>query len=323
MTIISFEDIRDLYVKAMQRGNSFIFSKFSVSNVKRTQSSFNATHINSSNWWIIPKMRRRWNRMITGSENKTYEEYISEEIFQNGRPVKMVSIGSGVCSHELRLAELNPHWRILCIDFSDKLLNKAKQTAEEKGLQNIEFLAKNIYEYAFPENHFDIVFFHQSLHHFKNVHQFIERYVYKALTTNGKLIINEYVGATRLQYPAYQRKAINKCLSLIDKPFRTIHKTRLRKNKYYGSGLLRMILADPSECIDSENIIPAVKRFFKVVVEKPFGGNILMSVLKDISHHFVEPTQQADAILEQLIHFEDEYLKANNSDFIFGVYEKK
>ena len=109
MRLITLEDFRDLYLKVIQRGFAFILTKLSFNDTIRTKSSFNDINIQSSNWWIIPDIRMRWNKMISGDPDVTYEEFISKEIYKNSTSIKMLSLGSGVCSHELRLAELNPH----------------------------------------------------------------------------------------------------------------------------------------------------------------------------------------------------------------------
>ena len=84
-----------------------------------------------------------------------------------------------------------------------------------------------------------------------------------------------------------------------------------------------MILADPSKYLDSESILPSIYTHFEKIAEKPFGGSILMTVLKDISHHFLELNDEKSLILNKLFDFEDIYLKNHSSDFIFGVYQKK
>jgi len=58
------------------------------------------------------------------------------------------------------------------------------------------------------------------------------------------------------------------------------------KNKIYGSGIIRMVLADPSECIDSENILPSIHKHYETIYEVGYGGNIIKMALKDLSHHF-------------------------------------
>ena len=76
-------------------------------------------------------------------------------------------------------------------------------------------------------------------------------------------------------------------------------------------------------CIDSASIIPSLHKDFNPIVEKGFGGNILMNVLKDLSHHFVDTNEEKIEILNALFEFEDDYLKSNKSDFVFGIYQKK
>jgi len=321
MKLITPEDFRDGYIKIAQRGVGFFAGKFSFSSTARTRSSFNDAGIESANWWIVPMVRERWNFLKTGNGLKNYEEYVSER-FSDKPAARMLSIGSGVCSHELRFARLNPHWEITCVDFSEKLLQEAEKLASDEGLTNLKFLPVNVYTHPFTENHYDFVLFNASLHHFSKMDEFVKR-MNDLLLPGGHLIIDEYVGSNRLQYSRQQIKAINEGLSLIDREYRRIFKTALTKKRYYGSGIFRMIVADPSECVESENILPAIHRHFSVVEEKSYGGNLLMPVLKDIAHHFLQPEERKREILTRLFELEDVYLKKHTSDFVFGIYQKK
>ena len=69
--------------------------------------------------------------------------------------------------------------------------------------------------------------------------------------------------------------------------------------------------------------MPTIHKHYKTIVEKPYGGNLLMSVLRDISHHFYTLDDEKEAILEKLFLLEDTYMKNNPSDFVFGIYENK
>ena len=195
--------------------------------------------------------------------------------------------------------------------------------AQKKGLHNIRFVCANFFKHNFQNEYYDIVFFHQSLHHFNNVEQVLTTKISNCLKPNGKVVINEFVGATRMQLPKSQIKAINDALKIIPKKFKSRFKTGQLKNNFYRSGIIRMILADPSECIDSASIIPSLHKHFNPIVEKGFGGNVLMNVLKDLSHHFVDTNDEKEKILNALFEFEDSYLKAHKSDFMFGMYQKK
>jgi len=321
MKIITIEDVRDIYLKSVQRGIKFIFTKFSLSEKSRTKSSFNDNNKDGSNWWQIPYVIKRWNYLITGSKDVGYEEYISEK-YSEGKKIKMLSMGSGVCSHEIEFARLNPDWEITCLDFSEKLLQTAERIAINEGLTNIKFLISDIYKHTLPIDYYDIVLFHSSLHHFKNLDIFLEK-IHNSLIPKGKLIINEYVGVNRLQYNKMQMREINQCLNLIDKKYKRMYKSNLYKNKYYGSGILRMIISDPSECIESEEILPNIYKKFRIVEEKGYGGNLLMPVLKNISHHFIELDEEKKKLLVKIFDYEDKYLENNRSDFVFGIYERE
>ena len=323
MKLLTIDDFIDILTKVKQRGSNYLFSKLTLSRMSRTKASFNQQKIIHSNWWLVPKVRKRWNSLITGNENQTYEEYMMTKVFKNETKLKLLSIGSGVCSHELKLAEYENFEEILCVDLAQNRLNEAKKVALIKGLNNIHFLCANFLKHNFKKKYYDIVFFHQSLHHFNNVETLITTKILDFLKHNGKVVINEYVGANRLQFPKNQIKSINKGLKIIPKKYRTRFKTGQVKNNFYGSGIIRMILADPSECIDSANILPCLHKYFYPLIEKNYGGNILMNVLKDISHHFIKTDEEKEKILDELFQLEDNYLKSNKSDFVFGVFQKK
>lgn len=57
-------------------------------------------------------------------------------------------------------------------------------------------------------------------------------------------------------------------------------------------------------------IIPAIHSNFSTICEKPFGGNILIPVLKDIAHHFVDLNEEKRRVLKNLFEFEDNFLKS-------------
>ena len=322
MRLITSDDIIDVLAKGKQRGLSFLLSKLTLDKLNRTKSAFDESAIKHSNWWIIPEVKERWNKLITGNQKVTYETFMMNGYFKNKKYLRLLSIGSGSCSHELELASYSNFEEIVCVDIADNRLEEAKKIAQNKNLQNISFMCTNALEYAF-ESLFDIVFFHSSLHHFDDILNLIPNKIIPLLKPNGYLVINEYAGPTRLQHPKQQIQAINQALKIIPPKFRKRYQTEWSKKQYSGSGIIRMILADPSECIDSESILPTIHTHFNTIDERPYGGNILMHVLKDISHHFITMDDEKKQIIDSLFEFEDEYLQNQPSDFLFGIYQLK
>lgn len=321
MRLITLDDIIETYTKFRQRGLPFIMSKLNLNAIKRTKSAFNELDISSANWWIIPKVQKRWNQLITGDPDLEYEDFVMQTYLSGHKDLKMLSLGSGICSHELKFASYNNFKEILCLDINEVLFDQARKIARDTGLESINFQIQDLYNYEFPENYFDIVLFHASLHHFKDIDNLVSTKIKKTLKSDGKLIINEFVGADRLQFPKHQITATNIALQSIPKSYRKRFKLNIYKNKFYGSGMIRMILADPSECVDSSQIMPSIHKHYKTIYEASYGGNLLPNVLKDIAHHFVTLNNEKEQILDRLFEYEDTYIKNHSSDFVFGIYQ--
>jgi len=320
--IVTTDDFKDIIIKGAQRGLPFVLSKLQYSGLRRTKTAFDRTRVNGSHWWHIPYVTERWSTLISGDKNKSNIEFITQDILKNRKEIHLVSIGSGTCAFEIELAQKKVFKKITCIDLSNDSLEKAKWKIDELKLKNISVICADIHNYDFHEL-FDVVLFKASLHHFKNVEKLLHKKICPIIKDNGLLIIDEYVGPNRLQYPKKQIKAINEVVQIIPKKYRKIFKAPLYKNSASGSGIIRMILADPSECVDSSNILPSLHKWFNPIIEKPYGGNLLMYALKDIAHHFYSLDKEKKKILDEIFKIEDDYISKNDSDFVFGVYELK
>lgn len=320
---ITLDDIIDTYSRLNQRGSQFLLSKFTLNQRERTKSAFDPTAIHSSNWWMIPMVKERWNSKINNDPDQNYRRFMMEVFFKESSDLKLLSLGSGSCGHELELAEYANFQEITCVDLAQNRLDEAQKEARKRNITSMKFICADIDHFNFQPGYYDIVLFNSSLHHFENVDRLLSEKIKPCLKKDGFLVINEFVGPTRLQFPKYQIKEIRRAIRLIDKAYRKRFKINLSKDTFYGSGLIRMKMADPSECIDSSSITPALHKHFKVKVEKGLGGNILMNALKDIAHHFINPNERQKEILKELFKFEDDFLKTHKSDFVFGIYQNQ
>lgn len=320
MRLITRDDLLESILKIYTRGFQFFISKFTLSQSKRTISSFHTSKTNSSNWWIIPRIRERWNYKITGEKNISYEDYIVSKYLSNKTNLKMISLGSGICSHEFKFAKYENFTEIRCVDFSDNILKEAKQL---ENFNCLVFDCIDINTIELEVNSFDVVLFHSSLHHFKNI-DFLLQKINNALTPSGILVVNEYVGPRRLAIEKNLKKEINTLLnSVIPKSYKKRYKTNWTKKKVTGPGLLRMLMSDPSEAVESDLILPTIHRYFKTIEEKPLGGNLCMPLFKDIAHNFITDNRETNDILDKIFYAEDEFIKTNPSNNIFGIYAKK
>ncbi len=320
---ITPDDFLDLFIKIKQRGASFVFSKFHHSGTRRTLTAFDDTRLRGLGCWDIDYVRERWNLLISGEKKSTGIDFINQSLLINKSDLRLLSLGSGSCETEIKLAQGSIFSHITCLDFSENLVKQAKENIRQLNLKNIEIKCTNIYSHKFKKKHYDVVLFIGSLHHFKNVNDLLKNTIRPCMKDDGCIIIDEYVGPNRLQFPKIQIDAINEALAVIPKKFRKIFKTPFYKNRVTGSGIIRMVLADPSECVDSLSILPALHRWFIPVIEKPYGANVLKYALKDIAHHFQDFNVEKKKILDTIFKIEDELLKKIDSDYIFGVYKKR
>lgn len=322
-TIISTGDFIDIFHKLSLNGPEFFLKRFKFSETSRVKTVWDKNTKPPVHWWSIPRIRRRWNKIITGTSEMDFPEYTVNKYLKGKRDLKLISPGCGTGSIELKFAKYDNFSRIEGFDLSPGRIRIAKKNARKSGLSNIFYFVEDVNKYNFGVKQYDVILFNSSLHHFNNIEIILEK-ICKALKSDGLLIINEYVGPNRFQWTNTQLKEANRYLKKIPSRYRKLWKSNCIKKKIYRPGLLRMILSDSSEAVHSEEILPLIRTKFERIEEKPYGGNLLHLIFKDISHNFTEDKRETNKILDFLSHAEDNLLKkTNKSDFIFGVYTRK
>jgi ubiquinone/menaquinone biosynthesis C-methylase UbiE len=322
MILITRDDLTELYAKVRQRGLSYILSKLNIKASERVRGTFNEVDIESSYAWAVPKVRQRWNEIISGDKQLSYEDYFVAKYLKERKDMKLLSLGSGVCSHELLFAKHSCFKEVKCVDFSDKALRVGEEMAMEAGLTNMVFCIADVNAIEIPPNTFDMVMFHSSLHHFKNVDLLLDK-VKTGLKKDGFIVLYDFVGPNRIQLRKAQLQLINYLLhNEVPEKYKRRYITNLIKKRVTGPGYLRMIISDPSEAVESEKILPEIHKRFRVLEEKKVGGNIIIFLLKDIAHNFLDESTETVELLEKLFRQEDNFLKSNAPDLIFGVYQK-
>jgi ubiquinone/menaquinone biosynthesis C-methylase UbiE len=323
-TIISIGDFIDIYFKIRSLGsNKFLSRLIPSSNKKRITKAWNSASGNTqSNWWAVPYVQKRWNSIITGDANTDYYAFIIEKYLKDKKDIKLLSPGCGTGSKELKFAKFDNLKSIEAFDISSERIKVAIENVERLGLKNIRYKIADVQSFKFEKDYYDIIIFDSFLHHIKNIDDILIK-IYDSLKEDGILVINEYVGPNRFQWSKEQLDISNNALNKIPHLFRRRENSNKVKRKNYRPGLLRMILSDPSEAINSENILQKIRLKFNVLEEKPYGGNILHLTLKDISHNFIIESDECKKLLDALFKIEDDFLqRIKESDFIFGVYSK-
>ena len=150
-TYLSIGDIYDLVYKIKQKGYKKLLLKFKPTKQSRTISKWNTETI-SSDFWVIPEIRRRWNKLCTGNPDLEYEDYVVTRYLSGKEKLKMLSIGCGTGARERKFAKY-PHFELIeGIDMAPALIEEAKKFAENMNLSSIKYHTGDFNKYIFSEN---------------------------------------------------------------------------------------------------------------------------------------------------------------------------
>jgi 2-polyprenyl-3-methyl-5-hydroxy-6-metoxy-1,4-benzoquinol methylase len=314
-------DFLDLYYKIRFKGIRFIILKLSKLSYKnRVSSKWNWNGF-ASDFWIIPQIRENWNVRISGKPFVSYEEYVCSKYLKDKMGLNLLSIGCGEGNHERNFTAFAYFEKIIGVDVSSVCINKARQIAEENSI-DIEYYCEDFLKMKW-DTKFKVILFDSSLHHFNNIDSFLQKYINPILCDDGIVVVFEYCGPNRLAWNKAQLLETNRLLNLLPQKFKFLIDGKSIKRKNYRPGLLRMLIVDPSEAPDSENLVKALHNNFKIVEEKQLGWTISHLLFKSIAHNFLNDDREAKELLDFVLKNEKKYEeRSNDNNAIFGVYKK-
>lgn len=325
--LINKNDFREVFRRAKNNPNLLgtIVRKIFSNKDNRAIQAWSHLSSPQDKWWYIPEVMQRWNYLITGDYNLDYYSYIAEKYLNDARECKAFSLACGMGSREIEWAKTNKFGAIDAFDASSKRIVFAKSQAEKENLTNIiSFNIGNALNVHLTESGYDLFLGEQSLHHFSPLSEVAEKIKY-ALKPNGLIIVNEYAGPDRFQWKAEQIYFANELLLKLPEKYRTFYNSAEIKQDIYKPGKLRMIINDPSEAIESSEILPTFSKNFELLEFKPCAGTLLHLVFDGIAHHFLNDESETKKLLKMCFDFEDNLLsqKKIESDFIFAMYRNR
>lgn len=241
-----------------------------------------AHHTDTSEIWMgHPLVRAAINRRITGDPNVwPIPAMLSGRRFERG-----VSIGCGTGGLERSLTGIVRE--ITGIDASDAVLEEARRLGP-----GISYIAADAREFLRGKT-FDAIFFHQSLHHFDRLDELMT-IVWNALAPNGMVYLDEYIGPSRDEWTWGNLFGPNLVYRLLPRGTRRTRIVRAPINR-----------EDPTEAIDSSEIVHAVERHFQVTLRRNYGGHLLALLYPNMNRE----SARFDAAVAQLIAAEERSLE--------------
>ncbi|NTG07165.1 class I SAM-dependent methyltransferase [Rhizobium rhizogenes] len=234
--------------------------------------------IRRGRWWQSPTILRHINQRVAGISSDEVHEGFNHLIEQaaNGRSFeRALSIGSGIASKELRLAQRGIVKHFDCFDLSDERIEAGKKLWEEAGLASaVTFHCEDPFKTGL-KNSYDLVYWNNALHHMMDAFSAVEA-SRNALVPGGLFAMDDFVGASRFQWPDRQLDLATDFRRGLTERHRFSHPAKVERPTVES-----VIAADPSEAPDSLNIIAAIKDFFPGATIIPTGGVIYHLALSD------------------------------------------
>ena len=258
---------------------------------------------------------------VSGERSHDYLEYFIAKHLPRTPVERALSLGCGGGNLERGLIWLKAASSIDAYDASPESIRIANELAAKYELsQYLRYAVADINKLELPAGAYDFVVAKMSLHHFDDLDH-VYAQVRRALKPGGVFMFNEFVGPTRFQWSDLQLDLANRVLQALPK--------QLRRSAFSGEELStiarptvdEMIRMDPTEAVDSAQIVPLLSKHFEILEIRKYGGTLLHLVLNHVMANF-DVTDEVQASLLRMIFLYEQTLieqKVLESDFCYGV----
>lgn len=277
-------------------------------------------------WWQCDKIVQHINKKVcgkslgglsTGLYDLVRNRYAENREFHRG-----ISVGCGQGSKEFDLMQFLPVHHFDLYELSKHAVESGTERAMQLGLgSRVNFQHANAFKQEDIHEKFDLIMWNNALHHMPDVDKALEwsRHILKP---EGLLIMDDFVGPTRMQFPQW----------VLD------HNSKLRKEtpkKHLQNPLdpneclstviqqldeKALIRHDPSECADSSRILEFLKVHFPKVEIIPTGGAAYHLGLNDILHNIIEDEDWDE--LNRWLKADDDLIAQGETHYAVAIAEK-
>ncbi|MES2603953.1 MAG: class I SAM-dependent methyltransferase [Pseudomonadota bacterium] len=217
----------------------------------------------------------------------------------------MVSIGSGNCDMECRLAsalraEGIDNFVIECIDINQAMLDRGIKLAEALGVAS--YIATTISDFNNwqPVKQYDVVIANQCLHHIIELEDLFSK-VKQVLTDDGRFLVSDMIGRNgHLRWPE-ALGIINTMWSQLPEKYKYNHMRQRQEPQFINHDCS----TSSFEGIRAQDILPLLVANFHFELFLPFGNLIFVFIDRTFGYNF-NPEVVEDRQIIDKIHARDE-----------------
>jgi SAM-dependent methyltransferase len=273
-------------------------------------------------WLDIPYVARRNNRLLSGDPAVDIYSHVNTRFLAGRCGLTALSLCCGDGTNEIAWARTGAFSRIDAFDLTPGCISAAQAKISGTPLQEIlHFQARDVWKIDASVHSYDIVFSLSALHHISPLEEYLRK-IKSWLKKDGLLVVWDFCGPSRFQWPDRQIEAVNDALATLPPGFRRQWGSGTLKQRIYRPSKLLMYLNDPSEAVESASIRPLLEKHFTIAEQRLLKANILQLALDDIAFNFLNDDRETFACLDALFAMEDDLVDAQGlaSDYLYGVY---
>ncbi len=276
-------------------------------------------------WLESEAILRKVNQRISGSYDTNMYQWFQKLYPQKFSKALIVGCGNGQLDRDLY--KMGFFEQGLGIDIAKESIAHASSMAKQEGLLGLSYEKFNleIDDYKILGK-FDLIIINMVAHHINNLDGFFFNISQISKSNNSIQVLSEYVGPNRFQTNNTVNMVINSLLNSLDNSLKKDYSNNLLsiKKSYVPPVVSEIITVDPSEAINSENILKYYEKYFNIIEKKNYGGTINHMLLNGIISNF-EEIPMGNQILDLLMTFEEilEKLLIIESDFVFMISKLK
>jgi ubiquinone/menaquinone biosynthesis C-methylase UbiE len=232
----------------------------------------------------------------------------------------ILTLGSGPCDLEInQLApRLKVEYELTAVDINEMVCQLAKDRAAEKGIF-LTHLIQDINRLSLTTDSFDVIIAFASLHHFLELDH-ITKEINRGLKKDGIFVTLDI--PTRNGYRLFKktRPVVNAIMKTLPAEFRFNHYTRQTDEEYIDNDLSKHSF----ECINSEMIIPCLRKNLREVVFVP--AHCIARRFSDNMYgfNFDRHPEFGNAFQQFVFELDEYYLEKGllKPETFFGVYKR-
>lgn len=220
-------------------------------------------------YWTCHPIINEYVNTIIAPESSNILEWFARNFTKDKPFDRGLSLGCGTGAADRQAIQAGLCLFIEGIDISQASIEVARQEALKAGMGNLlQYRVSDLNSIKLPEGRYDFALCVGSLHHIEKLEHIFNE-LKTALKPGAYMLINEYVGPSRLQWTEKQLDILNRVWEIMPPEFR-------KAGPLSAVNKEELIKVDPSEAVRSSYIVPLLYEHFEVAAHIEYGGSFLM-----------------------------------------------